>query len=89
MLDARTAGRSAEEQRQRELLTRAWTLLLQVYGEVAGTGRWLERHEDSATLYPSLWAMGRKGRPRKARPAAPAAPAPATPPTPGAPPPPA
>jgi hypothetical protein len=83
MLDAATAGRSAEDQRKREVLSRAWTLLLKVYDEVAAAGRWLERHENAATLHPSLYAMGRKGRPRKARPTAP------TPPAPGGPPPPA
>ncbi len=45
-------------------LSRMWTLLVRVYGEVAATGRWLFRSEpvQAQRRFPSLVALGRTGR---------------------------
>lgn len=45
-----------------ELAQRAFTLLNTMYGEVSAAGAWLWRHEDPATLFPSLYAVGRAAR---------------------------
>jgi hypothetical protein len=48
-------------------VARAWVLLLDVYGEVSQAGRWLFRHDEPVTRFPSLWAVARtgQGRPKK------------------------
>jgi hypothetical protein len=48
-------------------VARAWVLLLEVYGEVTHAGRWLFRHDEPVTRFPSLWAVARagQGRPKK------------------------
>lgn len=51
-----------------DMVARAWMLLLEVYGEVSSAGRWLFRHDESETHFPSLWSVARagQGRPKKA-----------------------
>lgn len=50
-----------------DMVARAWLLLLDVYGEVSGAGRWLFRHDEPETRFPSLWSVARagQGRPKK------------------------
>jgi len=44
-------------------LSRAWTLLLQVYGEVAATGLWLRRGDKTAPAhFPSLFTIARRAK---------------------------
>ncbi len=70
-----------EAQKQAEILwndraRRAFTLLTQIYSEVAAAGHWLFRHDDGDERFPSLYTAGRSGRGRgKKRPEASAAPA--------------
>ena len=47
-----------------DMVARAWILLLEVYGEVSSAGRWLFRHDESETRFPSLWAVARAGQGR-------------------------
>jgi hypothetical protein len=65
---ARLAGRiieelgaagTAEERRRADITARVWVLLLEVYGEVADTGRWLLRHEGGETRFVSLHTVAR------------------------------
>jgi hypothetical protein len=55
-------GPSEQQRHWTDLVARAWTLLLQVYDEVAETGRWLLRHDDPKLSFPSLYAAGRNPR---------------------------
>lgn len=49
-------------------LARAWTLLLDVYDEVAAAGRWLLRNDpDVHKIFPSLYSTLRKKRSRSAK----------------------
>ncbi|HRI67998.1 MAG TPA: hypothetical protein PK156_27365 [Polyangium sp.] len=50
-----------------DMVARAWILLLEVYGEVSSAGRWLYRHDEGETRFPSLWSVARagQGRPKK------------------------
>jgi hypothetical protein len=58
-------AQSAEEQKCVGELTRAWTLLRDVYGEVQWAGQFLYRHEEPEEKFPSLYASSGGGRPRK------------------------
>jgi hypothetical protein len=49
-----------------DLTLRAWTLLEEVYNEVAAAGAWLYRFEDAATRFTSIYTAGRSA-PAKAR----------------------
>ncbi len=55
-------GRKSEISYWTEYHTRAWSLLLATYDEVSALGRWLYRHEDGATRFPSLYSVGRRRR---------------------------
>jgi hypothetical protein len=59
--------RNQEQKAWGDLVARAWTLLVEVYGEMSAAGNWLYRHEDGARLFPSLYSVGRRapGRPAK------------------------
>lgn len=46
---------------------RAWALLVATYEEVRAAGRWLFRHENGDTLFPSLYTSGRGPRHRRTR----------------------
>lgn len=51
-------------------MNRAWTLLVEVYGEVSAAGHFLFRNDDPEGRFPSVYTMGRvnNGRPRKGEP---------------------
>ena len=55
-------GRHSDARYWREYLGRAWSLLVVTYDEVSATGRWLYRHTDGETRFPSLYAVGRQRR---------------------------
>jgi hypothetical protein len=52
-LSARSRPATADD------VARAWTLLRNVYDEVAATGRWLFRNEDGEASFPALFALRR------------------------------
>ncbi|HWN67572.1 MAG TPA: hypothetical protein VNM90_08020 [Haliangium sp.] len=58
-------GRHSDARIWSEHLARAWSLLVSIYEEVSATGRWLYRHEDGETRFPSLYAVGRQRRSRR------------------------
>jgi hypothetical protein len=58
-------GRSSDARYWSDYLGRAWSLLVITYGEVSATGRWLFRHEDGESRFPSLYAAGRQRRSRR------------------------
>ncbi len=58
-------GRHSDARYWREQLGRAWSLLVITYDEVSATGRWLFRHEDGESRFPSLYAVGRQRRSRR------------------------
>ena len=51
-----------------DLFGRAWTLLLSAYEEVAVPGAWLFRREGGASLFPSLFTVGRSAPARAPKP---------------------
>jgi hypothetical protein len=57
---------SEEQRRWTEMQNRAWTLLLQVYEEVARGGRFLYAHDEPDSLFPSLVAAARAKASREA-----------------------
>lgn len=60
----------AKNQQQKlwsDLAARSWTLLVQVYDEVAAAGGWLWRKEGAADRFPSLYAAGRAAPSRPAK----------------------
>lgn len=61
-------GRHSEAQHWSDMQARAWTFLILTYDEVAVTGRWLYRHEDGETRFPSLYGVGRQRRRRPGQP---------------------
>lgn len=63
-------ARNVDQKAWTDLTNRAWTLLVEVYGEVSAAGRFLFRNDDPEGRFPSLYSMGRVnvGRPRKAQP---------------------
>lgn len=66
MLALLGARLSPEARLAADHLTRAWTLLLDTYEEVASTGRWLLRHDPQANkVFPSLFSLVRTRRARK------------------------
>jgi hypothetical protein len=58
-------GRRSDAQYWSDYLSRAWTLMVTTYEEVAAAGRWLYRHENGEAMFPSLYAIGRQRRSRK------------------------
>lgn len=58
-------GRHSDARYWREYVGRAWSLLVSTYDEVSVTGRWLYRHTDGETRFPSLYAAGRQRRSRR------------------------
>jgi hypothetical protein len=58
-------GRSSDASYWSDYLGRAWSLLVITYAEVSATGRWLFRHEDGESRFPSLYAVGRQRRSRR------------------------
>jgi hypothetical protein len=79
-MDAHELQRPAKGRAAADDLSRAWTLLLRVYNEVAETGRWLLRRDPNGKdEFPSLYSVARPGggRPRK-RPAGTSEPKPPT-----------
>ena len=75
-----TAARKAEIQgRGQDLVSRTFTLLLQIYEEIRAAGLYLFRKENASELFPSLTTLpAPRGRPRKNAAAEGAAAAPAT-----------
>jgi hypothetical protein len=59
-------GRRSDAKYWSDYLSRAWTLMVTTYEEVAATGRWLYRHDGGEAMFPSLYAIGRRRRSRKA-----------------------
>jgi hypothetical protein len=57
-------GQHSDARYWTDYLARAWSLLVITYDEVSATGRWLFRHEDGETRFPSLYAIGRQRRSR-------------------------
>jgi hypothetical protein len=58
-------GRHSDARYWSDYLARAWSLLVTTYDEVSVTGRWLYRHSDGETRFPSLYAVGRQRRSRR------------------------
>ena len=87
---ANAARRAGIEGRGQELVSRTFTLLLQIYEEIRAAGLYLFRRENASELFPSLTSLpSPRGRPRKSAAGAPAdAAAPSTDAPPSDPPPP-
>lgn len=58
-------GRRSDAAYWSDYLSRAWTLLVTTYEEVAAAGRWLYRHDNGDTMFPSLYTISRQRRSRK------------------------
>jgi hypothetical protein len=58
-------GRRSDAAYWSDYLSRAWSLMVTTYEEVAAAGRWLYRHDNGETMFPSLYAIGRQRRRRK------------------------
>lgn len=58
-------GRRSDSAYWTDYLSRAWSLMVTTYEEVAAAGRWLYRHDNGETMFPSLYSIGRRRRSRK------------------------
>lgn len=59
--------RNQDQKSLADLFSRAWTLLLSTYEEVAMPGAWLFRREGGASLFPSLFTAGRSAPSRASK----------------------